>query len=98
MKLFLKNFLLIGFFLTSFSYPLKAQEDNNQQKEYLGFFHFAIIYEMSPLFLVLLSSLLFSKEKRFKRLTLWDFIFIYFWIDWIRFCCHWTVRRISIAI
>ena len=33
MKLFLKNFLLIGFFLTSFSYPLKAQEDNNQQSK-----------------------------------------------------------------
>ena len=43
MKLFLKNFLLIGFFLTSFSYPLKAQENNNQHNKdflfrYLLFF------------------------------------------------------------
>ena len=39
--------------------------------KYIDIIPAAIIFEMTPLFLVLLSSLLFRKEKRFKRLTLW---------------------------
>ena len=41
---------------------------------YIDIIPVAIIYEMAPLFLVLLSSLLFRKEKRFKSLTIWIFI------------------------
>ena len=42
--------------------------------KYIDIIPAAIIHEMTPLFLVLLSSLLFRKEKRFKRLTIWVFI------------------------
>ena len=42
--------------------------------KYINIIPAAIIFEMTPLFLVLLSSLLFRKEKRFIRLTLWSFI------------------------
>ena len=46
--------------------------------KYIDIIPVAIIYGMSPLFLVLLSSRLFRKEKRFKQLTLWFFILFIF--------------------
>ena len=41
---------------------------------YIDIIPVAIIYGMSPLFFVLISSLLFRQEKRFEQLTIWVFI------------------------
>ena len=46
--------------------------------KYIDIIPVAIIYEMAPLFLVLLSSRLFRKDKRYKRLTIWVFILFAF--------------------
>ena len=46
--------------------------------KYIDIIPVAIIYEMAPLFLVLLSSLLFRKEKRYKRLTIWVLVLFAF--------------------
>ena len=46
--------------------------------QYIDIIPVAIIYEMAPLFLVLLSSLLFRKEKRYKRLTIWVLVLFAF--------------------
>ena len=59
------NLLLVPCIISGIvTYPLLSIST-----KYIDIISAAIIYEMSPLFLVLLSSLLFSKEKRFKRLT-----------------------------
>ena len=41
---------------------------------YIDIIPVAIIYGMSPLFFVLISSLLFRQEKRFDQLTIWVFV------------------------
>ena len=62
--------LLVPCIISNFAhYPLLSIATR-----YIDIIPAAIIYGMSPLFLVLLSSLLFRKEKRYKRLTLWVFI------------------------
>ena len=64
------NWLLVPCVISGIAtYPLLSISTR-----YIDIIPVAIIYEMTPLFLVLLSSLLFRKEKRFKRLTLWFFI------------------------
>ena len=68
------NLLLVPCIISGIvTYPLLSIST-----KYIDIIPAAIIYEMSPLFLVLLSSLLFRKEKRFKRLTLWFFILFIF--------------------
>ena len=64
------NLLLIPCIISGIAtYPLLSISTR-----YIDIIPVAIIYEMTPLFLVLLSSLLFRKEKRFKRLTIWVFV------------------------
>ena len=41
---------------------------------YIDIIPVAVIYGMSPLFFVLISSLLFCQEKRFEQLTIWVFV------------------------
>ena len=64
------NLLLIPSIISGIAtYPLLSISTR-----YIDIIPVVIIYEMSPLFLVLFSSLLFRKENRFKSLTIWIFI------------------------